>query len=247
MVRSTFSRISDIVRSNVHDLLDHLEDPERMVRQMVRDMEIEVDRVVGATGTAVAGQRRLEKGQEEHRDRSRRLESRARQALESGDEELARQVLARKVLSDQAAEDMEPALEEGRRTASQLRGQLVTLRHELEETRNRQAALIARIRASRQVGFPRDDLAGDPAADPAAELDRLGERLEHNRNEFDRLRQRLELAHVAGEASAEARRTLLGEDGVLGRRFEELEMRRRIDQELAALRPDDPKAGESSR
>ena len=243
MVKSTLSRISGIVRSNVHDLLDHLEDPERMVRQMVRDMEVEVDRVVSATGTAVAGQRRLEKEQEEHQERSRRLESRARQALDGGDEELAREVLARKVVSDQAAEDLEPALEEGRRTASQLRGQLVTLRHELEETRNRQTALIARIRASRQVGYPRDDTAGDPAA----EFDRLGRRLEHNRDEFDRLRQRLELAHVAGEASAEARRTLLGEDGVLGSRFEELEMRRRIDEELAALRPKDPQSGEKAR
>jgi len=243
MVRSTFSRISDIVRSNVNDVLDHLEDPERMVRQMVRDMEAEVDRVVSATGAAVAGQRRLEKEEEEHRDRSRRLESRARQAVEAGDEELARQVLARKVLSDQAADDLEPALEEGRRTAADLRGQLVTLRHELEETRNRQASLIARIRASRHVGFARDE----PSADPAAEFQRLGQRLEHNRNEFDRLRQRLELAHVAGEASAEARRTLLGEDGVLGRRFEELEMRRRIDEELAALRPKDPQSGEAAR
>ncbi len=243
MVKSTLSRISGIVRSNVHDLLDHLEDPERMVRQMVRDMEAEVDRVVSATGAAVAGQRRLEKDQEEHRERSRRLECRARQALDAGDEELARQVLARKVLSDQAADDIEPALEEGRRTASQLRGQLVTLRQELEEARNRQAALIARIRASRQVGFRRDDLDGDPAA----EFDRLGQRLEHNRSEFDRMRQRLELAEVAGEASAEARRTLLGEDGVLGRRFEELEMRRRVDEELAALRPREKQDEEGSR
>ena len=55
------------------------------------------------------------------------------------------------------------------------------------------------------------------------------------------------LAHVAEEASAEARRTLLGEDGALGQRFEELEMRRRIDEELAALRPKDPQSGEAAR
>jgi hypothetical protein len=61
------------------------------------------------------------------------------------------------------------------------------------------------------------------------------------------MRQRLELAEVAGEASAEARRTLLGEDGVLGRRFEELEMRRRVDEELAALRPREKQDEEGSR
>ena len=64
MVKTTLSRISDIVRSNVNELLDQLEDPEKMVRQMVRDMEVEVDRVTGAVGTAVAGVRRLQKEQE---------------------------------------------------------------------------------------------------------------------------------------------------------------------------------------
>ena len=234
MAGSTISRISNIVRSNVNDVLDHLEDPEKMVRQMARDMEAEVDRLVGAAGAAAAGRRRLEKEQEEHRDRSRRLEGRARRALEAGDEEVARQLLARKVISDRAADDIGPALEEGRTTASRLRGQLVALRRELEQTRDRQASLIARIRARRQ--------AVPAAAGPADEFQRLGLRLEQKRDEFERLRRRLELDDAAGEASAEARRVLLGEDEVLDRRFEELEMGRRIDEELAALRPKEPQS-----
>jgi phage shock protein A len=61
MVKTALSRISDIVRSNVNGLLDQLEDHEKMVRQMVRDMEAEVDRVTTAVGIAVAGVRRLQK------------------------------------------------------------------------------------------------------------------------------------------------------------------------------------------
>ena len=87
MVKTTLSRISSIVRSNVNELLDQLEDPEKMVRQMVRDMETEVDRVTGAVGTAVAGVRRLQKEQEGSKDRSAQLQARARQALEAGEEE----------------------------------------------------------------------------------------------------------------------------------------------------------------
>ena len=62
--KTTLSRISDIVRSNVNELLDQMEDPEKMVRQMVRDMESEVDRVTSAVGTAVAGVRRKERAGE---------------------------------------------------------------------------------------------------------------------------------------------------------------------------------------
>ncbi|MBT4098635.1 MAG: hypothetical protein HOE86_13370, partial [Gemmatimonadetes bacterium] len=58
-MNKTLNRITHIVRSNVNEVLDRLEDPEKMVRQMVRDMEATVDRAVGAVSTAVADQRRL--------------------------------------------------------------------------------------------------------------------------------------------------------------------------------------------
>lgn len=233
MVKTTFSRISAIVRSNVNEILDHLEDPEKMVRQMVRDMEVEVDRVVSAVGTAVASVRRLEKEQDHHQTRSATLQARAQRALEAGDEELARQALECRVLVDEAAAGLQPALDEGRRTAEMLRAKLSCLRTDLEDARQRQGSLIARIRArSRTQTLADPERSGDPLAD----FERLGRRLEHNRGEFERMRQRLELSEVAEEASSEARRELLGEDAAVGRRFEELEMRQRVDKELAALR-----------
>ena len=138
MAKTTLSRISDIVRSNVNELLDQLEDPEKMVRQMVRDMETEVDRVIAAVGTAVAGVRRLQKEQESSKSRSAQLQARARQALEAGEEELTRQILGRRVLLDHAAHDMEPALEEGHLTVERLKSQLKSLRQDLEDARHRQ-------------------------------------------------------------------------------------------------------------
>ena len=233
MVKTTLSRISSIVRSNVNELLDQLEDPEKMVRQMVRDMETEVDRVTGAVGTAVAGVRRLQKEQEGSKDRSAQLQARARQALEAGEEELARQILGRRVLLDHAADDLEPALVEGRLTVERLKALLASLREDLEDARHRQGSLIARIRATPN---PRSATRGDgAAADPFDYIHKLEQRLEHNRGEFDRLRQRLDLTDLAQEAAAEAR-SELGEDALLGRRFADLDVRQRVDAELAALR-----------
>jgi phage shock protein A len=234
MVKTTLSRISAIVRSNVNELLDQMEDPEKMVRQMVRDMETEVDRVTAAVGTAVAGVRRLQKEQEDQRERSQQLQSRAHQALEANEEELARQILGRRVLLDQSIVDLEPALVEGQQTVERLKAQLAALRQDLEDTRHRQSSLIAKIRAA---GKPaKASMSGSQdTADPFGYIQRLEQRLEHNRGEFERLRQRLELSDMAQDAAAEARREL-GEDAVLGRRFADLDVRQRVDTELAALR-----------
>lgn len=237
MVRTTLSRISNILRSNVNELLDQLEDPEKMVRQMVRDLEADVDRVTAAVGTAVAAVRRLQKEQETQRLRSQQLQTRAGQALDAGDEPLARQILARRVLLAQAADDLQPALDEGGQTVERLKSQLTSLRADLQDARNRQGSLIARIRAHKgTVAAPGQD---EQPHDPFDYLQRLEQRLEHNRGEFDRLRQRLELSDVAEAAAAEARSELGGDDyadAVLGGRFADLEVQQRVDAELAALR-----------
>lgn len=240
MAKTTLSRISDIVRSNVNELLDQLEDPEKMVRQMVRDMETEVDRVIAAVGTAVAGVRRLQKEQESSKSRSAQLQARARQALEAGEEELTRQILGRRVLLDHAAHDMEPALEEGHLTVERLKSQLKSLRQDLEDARHRQGSLIARIRASPDPRAKRATGGGAAgSADPFDYIHKLEQRLEHNRGEFDRLRQRLDLSDLA-QAAADEARSELGEDALLGRRFADLDMRQRVDAELAALRGSGP-------
>lgn len=226
---NTLSRITNIVRSNVNELLDQLEDPEKMVRQMVRDLEVDVDRVTGAVGTAVAGVRRLQKELEENRRRSEALQRRAAQAVEADDEELARQILSRRVLLDRSTDEVEAALTEGQATVERLKEQLARLREDLSDARNRQASLIARIRARREA-------PAEPAAtDAAADMQQLERRLAHNRSEFERLRQRLDLSDLASDASAEVR-SALDADGMLNRRFDNLDVRQKVDEELASLR-----------
>lgn len=243
MVKTALSRISDIVRSNVNELLDQMEDPEKMVRQMVRDMESEVDRVTGAVGTSVASVRRIQKEQESQRQRSAQLQARAGQALEAGDEELTRQILGRRVLLDHTADDLSPALEEGQQTVERLKAQLTTLRADLEDARQRQGSMIARIRAAKGSGGSVPAGNGSADADPFSYIQRLEQRLEHNRGQFDRLRERLDLSDVAQAAADEARHEL-GEDAVLGKRFADLDVRQKVDKELAALRDGGIKAEE---
>ncbi|MEE3264016.1 MAG: PspA/IM30 family protein [Candidatus Latescibacterota bacterium] len=237
MMIKTLDRISHILRSNVNEVLDRLEDPEKMVRQMVRDMEAAVDRAVGAVSTAVADQRRLAKEKAATRERIENMHAKATRVLERGDEALARQALARKVVLEETLAGIEPALNQGQQTVEDLRAKLSMLRDDLRDAQNRQGALIARLRNARRADEQHADVIGEH--DPVKDVQNLERRLQEKRSEFDRLRQRLDLADETDAATQEVCRDIFG-DGGLGHAFEQLAIRKRVDAELAALRGEKP-------
>ena len=59
MAKGTIARIRDILKSNMNEMLDRAEDPEKIIRQMVRDMEDAVNKATASVVTAVANQKRL--------------------------------------------------------------------------------------------------------------------------------------------------------------------------------------------
>lgn len=229
----TLDRISHIVRSNVNEVLDRLEDPEKMVRQMVRDMEAAVDKAVGAVSTAVADQRRLEKERVATRERIVQMQGKASRALELGDEELARQVLGRKVILEEGLRGIEPALDQSQKTVEELRAKLTMLRDDLRDAQQRQGALIAKLRGVRQADERRGELTGD--SDPYREVQSLEQRLLEKKNQFERLRQRLDLADETDTATQEIRREIFG-DGGLTSEINQLEMQQKVEAQMAALR-----------
>ena len=88
MVKSTIDRIAGIVKSNVNELLDQIENPEKMVRQMIRDMDEAVDEAVATMCTAVANQRRLEREHANNTAKAGEFKQKAERAVASGDDEL---------------------------------------------------------------------------------------------------------------------------------------------------------------
>jgi phage shock protein A len=136
MAKGMFARMTDILRSNINEALDRAEDPEKLIRQMIREMEEAVNKATASVGTAVANQKRLERQHDER-------------ATQAGDwQRKAERALERKTVLQRAVDDLAPAVEESRRTAQQLREQLRELKGKLEEARTRQGTLMARHRAA---------------------------------------------------------------------------------------------------
>ena len=96
-----FRRLSDLLKSNVNDLIDRAEDPEKMVKQIIIDMQKELTKATQNYGKAKASERLAEKKYLEAQKVSESWELKAKAALSQGNQELAKQALAKKVKADE--------------------------------------------------------------------------------------------------------------------------------------------------
>ena len=219
MARGSLERLTTIWKANFNHLLDRMEDPEKMVRQFVRDMEDEVDKAARAAASALANQRRLEQQYAEAQKHLQALQERAEGAVEAEDDEMARRVLRDKATAVAAAEAAGLAFSESREAAAQLRRQLDELRADLKEARSCQGALIERFRAARNQ-------VHSGACGESAQT-RLEERIAEHKNDFERVVKQVEIA----EEEAEIQQQLAVEQ-----RHRSPDPKARVQDELAALK-----------
>jgi phage shock protein A len=143
-----FKRISDVISANINDLIDRVEDPERMIKQIIREMEESIARSKEGVIQAIASEKQLQRELEHHRLHSAEWMNKAEQALKSDKEELARSALMRKKEHDGIIKTLEPSWEAARKTSEQLKAQLGALESKLEEARRKRSTLVARQRSA---------------------------------------------------------------------------------------------------
>ena len=217
MAKGALARISDILKSNINEMLDRAEEPDKMIRQMVRDMEEGVSKATASVGTAVANHKRLERQVNDKRAQVDQWQRKAERAVEAGRDDLARRALERKAVFAKAAEELVPALEESRQTAEQLREQLRELKTKLEEARARQGALVARHQAAQARKRLAQSISG------------LGQ---DAFSSFERFEQKV----AESEAEADAHVEVSGAVGDLEKEIRQMEAERSADDELQALK-----------
>ena len=144
-----FSRISDIFKANVNDALDAAEDPEKMLRQMVLEMEESVNKATLAVANAIANEKGLSRRIEKESALANDWHEKARQAMSAGREDLAKSALEKKAIAQKNATDLAPIFEQAKATSIKMREQLDGLKRKLDEARSRQSTLIARSQAAK--------------------------------------------------------------------------------------------------
>ena len=90
-----FQRIGDIIAANLNDLVDRYEDPEVMLKQAIREMDTMIESVTAGAARAIAGERLLSKDLSDHEQKTVQWCARAEEGVSRGDDDLARQAIAR--------------------------------------------------------------------------------------------------------------------------------------------------------
>ena len=146
---SIFARVSDIFKANVNDMLDRMEDPEKMVKQMIIEMEEALVKATSALAKAMANERNLRKQQENALSQAKQWEEKAAMALKAGNADLAKQALSKKIIADGQAKQYDAMVAQASSVTSQLRSQLDTLKTRLDEARMKQTTLVARAQTAK--------------------------------------------------------------------------------------------------
>ena len=144
-----FSRIADIFKANINDLLDKAEDPEKMIKQMVLEMQESVTKAISGLAQAMAQEKKLQRDYEKFVALSNDWKGKAAQALQAGNEDLARKALAKKVEADQQAAQYKQLYEQAAQTSATLKQQVDQLKAKLDEAKMKEQTLIARSQAAK--------------------------------------------------------------------------------------------------
>lgn len=214
---SIFSRITDIFKANVNDALDKAEDPEKMIKQMVIEMEESVNKSTLAVASAIANEKSLERKLEKAKSESQEWEQKAVKALSSGREDLAKAALEKKSVAERNTRDLEPIYIQAKQTSDKMRDQLNQLKAKLDEARNRQNTLIARSQAAKAQKQLSQAFSG-VGSDAFSKFDKFENKIEQK------------------EAEAEAFGVLAGEDKSLDDEFRQLDAGSGVDDELLKLK-----------
>jgi phage shock protein A len=209
-------RVATLIRANLNELVDRAEDPEKMIKQVILDMQNQFMQVKTQVAIALADLHLLEKKQQENNAREEEWMRKAELAVSKGDDGLARAGLDRAMSYKQMAANFVEQIEDQKSQVEVLKDALNALARKISEAEGKAEFLIAQHRRTKAVGRATD------ASQKAA--------LQENGGAFQRMSNKVMRAEAVTQASVELSR----ED--VERKFEKLEREQEIERMLQELK-----------
>lgn len=204
---SIFSRITNLLKANINDLINRAEDPEKLLNQTLMDMRNQLNEAKKQVAVAIADEKRLQLQYEADAEQAREWERKAVASVEKGNDELAKEALSRKITHEKMALEYKKQWESQKGEADKLREALRSLNQKIEEASRKKNLLIARQKradAQKRISQTMSSLSDTSAFDT-----------------FDRMAVKVERMEAEAVATTELSEELSGE--ALEKKFLELE------------------------
>src|SRR5499427_6667891 len=150
-IMGLLERVSALIRANLNDLIDQAEDPQKMLKQVILDMQNQMIQVKTQVAIAIADEHLLRKKQRENQDKHAEWMRKAELAIDKKQDDLARAAIERAVGYKKLAEDFSDEIEHQKVQVENLRSAMHKLDQKLTEAQAKSELLIAKHRRSRAL------------------------------------------------------------------------------------------------
>jgi len=215
-----FDRLSTLIRSNINDLINRAENPEKMLNQLIVDMRTQLAKAKQQVAAAIADEKRLAAQVDQEKQSAGDWERRAVLAVQETRDDLAKQALLRHNEHAQSAVQLHETWVKHREETEKLKLSLRQLNDRIEEAKRKKNVLVARQKRAEAHKRIQDTMTslGDKGVFEAFE--RMAEQIEHEERKLI--------------AAAEVHEDLSGD--TLVKQFQSLEVRADADQQLLELK-----------
>ena len=192
-----FSKFSTLIKSNINDLINRAENPEKMLNQIILDMRDQLAKAKREVAAAIADERKLRGQLDDEVKQSREWEKRAMLAVKQGRDDLAKQALVRQQEHAERASALDQTWRAQSAETEKLKGSLRQLNEKIEEAKRKRNLLIAkqkRAQAQRRIHETMSGLSDTSAFDA-----------------FNRMADKIEEEERRGLAQAEVAEALSGD------------------------------------
>jgi len=173
-------RVSTLIRANLNDMIDRAEDPEKMIKQVISDMENQYLQVKTQVAVSIADQHMLEKKFREHEDTGKDWMRKAELAVDKKEDDLARAAIERMQTAQRMALSFQEQVNDQSAQVETLKSALVKLEQKLDEAKSKRELLLARHRRSVAMNKAARAQSQLGTQSKSATFDRLKDRVHHN-------------------------------------------------------------------